>query len=868
MPQTQIQIDQTSYAWLAPIDEKGIAHRAAKKQSVTISRILFFVLFLMCLGLTGVLYIMDGMPSFFSITFWMEGSWTVVWFYFTLLAAALLFSYQQKTKPDDQSKMMFDEQSIGEIQAFDPAISHQDFSQLCSDDVLQAVEQAYVLASKFGHKYIEPLHLFVGALDAPQTSIVLSRLGITFESIQDSIGRRLQTRELGKPTTLGESAERALFESFVHATQDERPQIFVLDILGVAYTKDAYLQELFLDKGVDETTFRNMIVWLDIHERMRERYQTFQEASFFKPTGPMNRAMTSVATPMLDAISEDLTAAAVKGHLPFMVDREQEMKELFQIIEGGKQSVVLVGSEGVGKTTMLAGVAERMVLETVPDSLKDHRFVRLSIPHLISGANEVQAQERLLRVLSEVSKSRNIILAITDIDQLLQPSTQTLASTLVDFLSRSGTFVVATTIPQKYTEFVEQSVFGRVFQKVDINEPDQNQSIHMLQSKIGGIEHEHNVVFTYKAVEQAVSLSHRFMHETYLPKKAIDVAQQVALAVAKERGANALVTEEDVAKIVTEKTGVPNTAVKSEEKDVLLHLEDTLHKRVIGQDEAVKAVSSALRRARTQLTSQQRPIAAFLFLGPTGVGKTELAKAVSQTYFGSEEGMIRLDMSEYQEPRSIERLIGAPGTSTPGLLTESVRKQPFSLVLLDEFEKAHPDILNIFLQVFDDGRLTDVTGRTIDFTNTIIIATSNAGTAYIQKAIEESEDLDTIKTHLIEDELSGIYRPELLNRFDGIIVFKPLTQDDVQEIAKIFIAQVSKKLEPKGIHFRAQDEAIVELAQKGFDPAFGARPLRRVIQEEVDNAIANALLEGNVKRRDTIVLEKGGTISIEKAEAL
>ncbi|MBT5808325.1 ATP-dependent Clp protease ATP-binding subunit, partial [Candidatus Uhrbacteria bacterium] len=407
-----------------------------------------------------------------------------------------------------------------------------------------------------------------------------------------------------------------------------------------------------------------------------------------------------------------------------------------------------------------------------------------------------------------------------------------------------------------------------IFQKVDINEPDETMAIRMLESKVGGIEYGQKVIFSYDAVEKAVQLSDRYMHEAYLPKKAIMVASEAALYASKTKGQDALVTGEDIAQIVTEKTGIKATSVKSDEKEVLLNLEEKMHGRVIGQDEAVKAVSAALRRARAELSSQDRPIATFLFLGPTGVGKTELAKTVAEAYFGDENSMIRLDMSEYQDQSSIHRMIGVPGSDTGGLLTEAVRKKPFSIILLDELEKAHPEILNVFLQVFDDGRLTDSGGRTIDFTNAIIVATSNAGTQYIQDAVARSEDIETIKTHLIEEELREIYRPEFLNRFDGVIVFKPLTLDEVGEIAKLMVKSVAKRLEPKGIGFRANDEAIAVLAEKGYDPKFGARPLRRVVQDEVDNAIANALLAGKVKRRDTIVLEADGSIVIEKGKAL
>ena len=869
MPSLQIQLNGTSYAWSSSMDEGHIQARAAQSAAgrlltaVTFGKLVVFIL----LGLL-LAYLQGDAFSILTKAFWFEPSWSSLLLYAALLSGVFLFYHQSQV--GKFVGVMPSVEDVPEPTAFEETGTHVNLADVYSDEARSAVERAFELAVKFGHKQVEPLHLFVGTMDATDVSVVFGRLGLTFDEIKSPIARRLETRELGKPPVLTIDGERVLLEAFRRAGQEKRREVSSLEVFAASYEQDEFVRELLLDKGVDEGKFHNMIAWLRIHEKMRERYKAFRHAALYKPTGAMNRAMTSVATPMLDAVSEDLTTAAVNGQLPMMIGRDEQVEELFRVIEGGRQSVVLVGPEGVGKSTVLAGIAELMVTEEVPKILQDRRLVRISIPHLVSGANAAQAQERLLTVLAEVSRSRNIILAFTDIDQLVGQGSDAsdLAATLVDFLSRSGTFVVASATPQAYTAVVERSRLGRVFQKVDSLEPDQESAILMLESKIGGIEYEHNVIFSYDAVERAVKLSDRYMHETYLPKKAIEVARETALQVSESRGKDALVTGEDVAQIVSSKTGIPTTSVAEDEKEKLLGLEQKMHGRVIGQEEAVNAVAAALRRVRTELRSGGRPIATFLFLGPTGVGKTELAKTVAETYFGSEDMMVRLDMSEYQDASSINRLLGAPGSQNGGLLTEAVRKQPFAIVLLDELEKAHPEILNVFLQVFDDGRLTDASGRTIDFTNTIIICTSNAGTQYIQDAVGRKEALADIKTHLVEEELRGIYRPEFLNRFDGIIVFKPLAQEDVLEITKLFMNAVATRLEPKGIGFRAEDSAVAELSQKGFDPKFGARPLRRLVQEEVDNAIANALLQGEVKRRDTIVLEPGGKIRIEKGAEL
>jgi ATP-dependent Clp protease ATP-binding subunit ClpA len=300
-----------------------------------------------------------------------------------------------------------------------------------------------------------------------------------------------------------------------------------------------------------------------------------------------------------------------------------------------------------------------------------------------------------------------------------------------------------------------------------------------------------------------------------------------------------------------------------------MNLDQIMHERVIGQDEAVKLVVSALRRARAELRDEKRPIVNLLFLGPTGVGKTELAKTVAETYFGNENSMVRLDMSEYQNQDSIARLLGVPGSNRGGLLTEAVRKTPFAVLLLDEIEKAHPDILNIFLQVMDDGRLTDSLGRTVDFTNVILIATSNAGSQYIQDEVTKGTSTELIKDALIRGgALREIFRPEFLNRFDGTIVFKPLTQDEIFQVAGLMLKGVAKRLLTKGITLTVTPEAQTELAKAGFDPIFGARPLRRVVQEQVDNALANYLLTGEIGRRDEVIFDVGGQIRVEKAQKL
>ncbi len=858
MPNYRVVIGKKQYVWGRELSTHAIELRQARKQAEGFVG----VIFLLIAGVSIVGFLLHGLLADFSLLVPNVGAFSLSFgLLFGMLAVAHLVQTTAKKHTIPIRPLSEPAPSIEPWQ--EESTPNVDVASLFDADASSVVDQAFALAKQFGHAQVEALHLFIAALSDDNAAAVVGRLQIQFEKIKDPLGRRLASRQLGESTALSPEAEETLLAAFVNAYMHNRQVVNAFEIFYEAFGRDAFIQELFFDQSVTVEQFSNMVAWVRIHEQMRERYERFRRAAQLKPTGAMNRSMTSIATPTLDAFSEDLTTAAVQGRTGILVGREKEIEEIFRVIEGGRQSAVLVGSEGVGKQALLEGIAGLMVEELVPEILQDKRLVRISLPQVLSGVEPQAAQERMMSVLSEVIRSGNIILAITDIEQI--PGD--LANLLVDVLSRGSTFVIATTTPQGYVESIERSVLGRTFEKVTVNEPETSEAIRILESKALSIEAQHNVSFTYMALESIVSLSDRFMHESFLPKKAIEIAKEVALMVSKERGEQALVTVEDVEKIVSEKTGVPTTRVAEQEKETLLHLEERMHGRVVGQEEAVNAVSSALRRARTQLRSEQRPIATFLFLGPTGVGKTELAKTVAETYFGNEDNMIRLDMSEYQQADSIARLIGRPGTNEGGLLTEAVRKQPFALILLDEFEKADPNILNLFLQVFDDGRLTDAGGRTIDFTNTILIATSNAGTAYIQDAVKQGTDPAQMKTHLLEEELKGIYRPELLNRFDGVIVFTPLTQEEIVEITRRMIASVASRLEAKGIHFRASEEVIVALARKGYDPIFGARPLRRLVQEEIDNAIAQALLKDEVKRRDTIVLEPSG-IRIEQAESL
>lgn len=865
-----VLIDGHFWYWDAEIDDAAIAYRkrthAIVKMFQTIGigcAIVAFIVF--TIGIVTA-HATDVLTS----DFWITPHADLFAFWFGILALCFAW-YKTKSKNDAVI-------SVPKVRNGTPekislpslnATQHRMgmFAAMSSESIV-LLEEAYLLAKKSNHAEVSSLHIFAAATADRDVRVLFARLGVSLSAVIDPIRRKMAPLATGE-TIFGSAAIEIVRDAFFSAAILGLQHVSALECFAAAYDADPFLQEVMFAAGIDRDAMTNALAWLRIQDALHQRYLDFRKAAGFKPTGNMDRAYTAVATPFLDNVTDDLTKNAVYGRTEFCVDRETEMKALLRSIEGGNQSVVLVGSPGVGKGTVIEGLAQLMVEEKVPDILKDKRLLRLNVAHIVSAEGGNGAEERFLYALSEVAASGNIVLVIENIHELVGlGGSIDLSSILAGELEKGYTFVIATATPGGYTEKLERSSLGPKLQRIAIDEPDRNLAIRILESHIGGIENQNNVVFTYHAVAACVDLASRYLHDIVLPTSALSVAKEAALDVGKKPRTKGLVWvgREDIAARVSEQSKVPVTAISQDESQKLLQLESRLHERVIGQEAAIKSVSSALRRGRTELRSGSRPIANFLFLGPTGVGKTELAKTTSEVYFGSENAMVRFDMSEYQNQESVSRLIGGNGQS--GLLTEAIRKTPFTLLLLDELEKAHSDILNLFLQVMDDGRLTDGLGRTIDFTNVILIATSNAGTQFIQDEVQKGTSLVDIKSELMENQLRQIYRPEFLNRFDDVIVFAPLTQDDVAGITYLLVSKIEERLKAKGLNFQIDDEAVHELAQQGYDPKFGARPLRRVLQDKVENLIAERILQGDVGRRDTIVYHKGGTMSVEKAKEL
>lgn len=571
----------------------------------------------------------------------------------------------------------------------------------------------------------------------------------------------------------------------------------------------------------------------------------------------MNRAWTARPTPLLDRFSTDLTDLARAEAVGFLVGHEKEFGTLLNVIaRPGKPNALLVGEPGSGKSTLIAHLAFRMVKDQVPPVLFDKRLISLDVGGLVSDAAPDVLAGRLRAVADEVLLAGNIVLFIPNIHDLFR-TTQAKAMNAIDILlpivKDAGIPVVGETFPREFKQLIEpRTDFLDQFEVVRVEEISEAEAVRFLVYSSLLLEREFKVTITFRAIRKAVSLAHRYFKNKMLPGSALDLLKQALARASSER--QKVLEENGVIAVAELQSKIPIHAAGEVEAAKLLNLEALIHERLVDQEAAVSAVSRALREYRSGLARKGGPIATFLFVGPTGVGKTELAKTLTAIQFGSKDLMYRFDMSEYQEKSSIQRLIGTSDGDRTGALTDAVLTSPYSLILLDEFEKAHPDILNLFLQVFDDGRLTDSLGRTVDFTNTIIIATSNAHSEFIKTEIEKGRSSEEISEDL-KKKLTEYFKPELINRFSDVIVFRGLRVEEIRTIAGFFIAEVAAALrETHGIDLTADSAALSKLAALGWSPVFGARPLRAVVSEKVRSVLAEKILRKEIGRGNSLLL--------------
>lgn len=789
-------------------------------------------------------------------------------------------------------------------------------------------------AVRLGHKNIGTEHILLGLIREGDgiAAKALQALGLGLDKIQGEV-ESLIGRGGEQPSNINYTPRA---KKVIELSMDEARK------LGHTYvgTEHILLGLIREGEGVAARVLNNLGVSLN-----KARQQVLQLLGSSEAMSSHQQSSNSAAinTPTLDSLARDLTAVARDGGLDPVIGRAKEIERVIQVLSRRtKNNPVLIGEPGVGKTAVVEGLAQRIINNEIPETLRNKRVMTLDMGTVVAGTKyRGEFEDRLKKIMDEIRQAGNIILFIDELHTLIgaggAEGAIDASNILKPSLARGELQCIGATTLDEYRKYIEKdAALERRFQPIQVDEPSTEEAVQILFGLRDRYEAHHRVNITDEAIRQAVQLSDRYISDRFLPDKAIDLIDEAASKVRlqsytippnlkeleqkleevrKEKDAavqsqefekaasmrdkeqklreeldrtknewqekqgqtDSEVTPEDIASVVASWTGIPVVKLKEEETERLLKMEEILHKRVIGQEDAVKSISRAVRRARAGLKDPKRPIGSFIFLGPTGVGKTELARALAEALFGEEDAMIRIDMSEYMEKHSTSRLVGAPpgyvGFDEGGQLTEKVRRKPYSVILLDEIEKAHPEVFNILLQVLEDGRLTDSKGRTVDFRNTVIIMTSNVGADLIKKNTslgfttpDSSKHYDDMKDRVLS-ELKRSFRPEFLNRIDELIVFHSLDETHIAEIVMLMSEELRKRLNEQEIDFILTEDAKKFLAKEGFDPAFGARPLRRAIQRHIEDRLSEELLTGGIKKGDTVKIDVvEGELKVEKAK--
>ena len=775
------------------------------------------------------------------------------------------------------------------------------FNEKAIKNVVLAQEEA----RNTGHNLVGTEHILLGVIGegTSAASELLTNFGVSLERTRELaiefVGKGSGFIPANIPFT--PKAKRVLEQAFNEARQLKSNFISPEHILlAIVKQTDNMAAKLLTNQDIDLRQLRTEII-----KKLGEAETVTATATKENPFGFGGGREKSTK---LKEFSTNLTDLAREGKLDPVIGRYPEIERAVQILgRRTKNNPILVGEPGVGKTAIAEGLAQRIVDGDVSSLLADKEVISLDMGSLLAGTKfRGEFEERLKSIVEEVRSAGNIILVIDEIHTIVgagaMGGAMDAANMLKPALARGEIQCLGSTTLDEFRQHIERdAALERRFQKVMVGEPSVEDAIAILQGLRKTYEDFHKVKYTDEAIETAVTFSERYITDRFLPDKAIDLIDEagsrthlnhclqqdkeenkVDVPTINPEALTPIVDDEAIARIVAAWTGVPVTKMTETESESLMYLEDNLHERVIGQDEAVKAVSRALRRSRSGLGDRSRPIASLFFSGPTGVGKTELAKALATQMFGAEDAIVRVDMSEYMESHTISKLIGSPpgfvGYDEGGQLTEAVRRRPYTIVLFDEIEKAHPDVFNLMLQLLDDGRLTDAQGRTVSFKNTVIIMTSNIGSKVIEKGgsglgFDFSGDQDEAQYNRIKDlvnqELKNYFRPEFINRLDEIIVFRQLTKPEVRQIAGILLEEVSNMLQEQreitlGVTTAFEDKVIDE----GFDPSYGARPLRRAIMRLLEDSLAEAILSGNVNDGDNALvdLDEAGNTTVSAVQ--
>ncbi|MBK7897724.1 MAG: ATP-dependent Clp protease ATP-binding subunit [Anaerolineaceae bacterium] len=787
-------------------------------------------------------------------------------------------------------------------------------------------------AERLNHNYIGSEHVLIGLLreEGGVAGRVLRELGLDAVRVQAMVERLSGGPGTRTPFTkieLSPSTKRVLELAVEEARRMGQHYISTEHLLlGLARQNEGLAIDVLRKFGISAEQIRRQT-----RRMLRESPVATSESSSTPPRRSAKKEKSK--TPMVDQLATDLTAMAEENKLDPVIGRSTEIERVIQILaRRTKNNPALIGEPGVGKTAIIEGLAQRIIDGRVPDILHNKRVLQLDVGSLVAGTMyRGQFEERLKRVIEEL-KSSDAILFIDEVHMLVGAgsagSSVDAANILKPALARGELQTIGATTLEEYRKYIESdAALERRFQPIHVDEPSPEESIEILHGIKGAYEKHHNLFITEEAIEAAVNLSTRYVTERFLPDKAIDLIDESASRVrmyrvpqpadireaydtlrdirteraiaedegreedvmhfnereeeiqrqldqlragSAEREKSVSVTAEDIAEVLSMWTGIPIYQFTQEESARLLEMEADLRKQIVGQGEAIEAIAKAVRRARAGLKDPQRPIGSFIFLGPTGVGKTELTKALAKFLFGSEDALVQLDMSEFMERHNVARLVGSPpgyvGYEDAGQLTEAVRRRPYSIVVFDEIEKAHPETFNILLQIMEEGHLSDAKGQKINFRNTIIIMTSNVGADTIRRgpnlgfafqrdgAVLEQEQYKEMRKTLM-DELKRKFRPEFINRVDSIVVFRQLSKEDIRKIVDIILGEVNDRLTEHELSIAASDTARDWLGEHGYDAEFGARPLRRLIQTEVEDRLSDAVLAGRFTNGDVVTID-------------
>jgi ATP-dependent Clp protease ATP-binding subunit ClpC len=779
-------------------------------------------------------------------------------------------------------------------------VERVDVTQFFSDATRELLQRAAQTAVEWGSLDLESDHLLYAALEDGVVQHVLRQVDADPDAIRSEIEEEAdKAQRTDVSPSLSPDAKAALLAAYDESRELGSSYVGPEHVLlALARDEESWAGQLLQRFGISHTKLRGAVI------RGVEQGGATRETS---------------KTPTLDQYGRDLTDMAREGKLDPVIGRADEIEQTIEILSRRtKNNPALVGDPGVGKTAIVEGIAQRIVNDEVPETLAGRRVVQLDLAGMVAGSKyRGEFEERLKNVIDEITENEgNIILFVDELHTLVGAGSAEGAmdagNMLKPALARGEMHVIGATTLDEYRKDVEgDPALERRFQPVLVREPTVDETIEILHGLKDRYEAFHRVRISDEAIVAAAELSDRYVRDRFLPDKAIDLIDQASARVrlrtktkdgdtrsleedlrrlARERDQatsaedydragqlkdqidsrrNELddkrqkrqrspeVTAEDIAEVVSRATGIPVSQLTTEERQRLLQLEQQLHDRIVGQEEAVSAIADAVRRSRAGLGDPRRPIGSFLFLGPTGVGKTELARTLAEAMFGSEDLMVRFDMSEFQERHTVSRLVGAPpgyvGYDEAGQLTEAVRRKPYSVLLFDEIEKAHADVFNILLQILDDGRLTDAQGRTVDFKNAVVIMTSNLGADRIRQHARQKESFEQLKEDLTEI-LSHSFRPEFINRIDEIIVFRALTEEQIAEITKLLLERLARRLRAQHVEIEFADDAVALLSREGFDREYGARPLRRTIQRLVENELSRMLLNGDVEPGDSVTV--------------